>query len=217
MGNTDSDEAGMSYRQQQQTDASRRADSSISRLEGDISVLRRQKDALESKIIKYMQEGKKKDANNEATKLRFLEENIKSKESSIMRLRRGVSLHSDAREFANTQKIMSELAADKKRIIDDIDIGVVTDENIESRVLDRELSKIKSSVGITEENDEEEKAKNDELINELMAGLSVSNAYVATNATTNVTTTTNFRNNNNNNNNNGNSNRRTEIERLLDL
>jgi hypothetical protein len=129
-----------------------------------------------------------------------------------MRLRRGVSNHSDAREFANTQKIMSELSADKKRIIDDIDIGEVTEDNVESRMLDRELSKIKSQVGITEENDEEEKAKNDDLINELMKSVvSTTSPYQTTTSTTRTTTT--VRGNNNNNNNH----RKSEIELLLDL
>lgn len=208
MGNTDSGEESTSYT----PDASRKADSSISRLEGEVTVMRRQEASYESQIVRLMQDGKKVHANDMASKLRFLRESIKNKEASVMRLRRGVSNHSDAREFANTQKIMSELSADKKRIIDDIDIGVVTDDNIESRVLDRELSKIKSSVGITEENEEEEHAKNDDIIKSLMSGISMVTTTTAntTRTTTAVRSTTTTTNNNNNR-------VKSEVERLLDI
>lgn len=204
MGNIDSGEESTPYT----PDPSRKADSSISRLEGEVAVMRRQEASYESQIVRLMQEGKKVHANDVASKLRFLRGTIKNKEASVMRLRRGVSNHSDAREFANTQKIMSELSADKKRIIDDIDIGVVTDDNIESRVLDRELSTIKSTAGITEENEEEERAKNDDIINSLMSGISM-----VTTTTANTTrTTTTVRTNNNNNNY-----IKSEVERLLDI
>jgi hypothetical protein len=114
-------------------------------------------------------EGNKKGALWEAAQVKELGKDKQAKMDNLKRIQSASRTHSNMREFADSQDIINRLTMDKQRMAVSLDIEAVHETDLDSRLVDRELDQALASIGITDEDRQEDEVENEAFLQTLLA------------------------------------------------
>lgn len=114
-------------------------------------------------------EGNKKGALWEAAQVKELGKDKQAKMDNLKRIQSASRTHANMLEFADSQDIINRLTADKQRMAVNLDIEAVHETDLDSRLVDRELDQALASIGITDEDRQEDEVENEAFLQTLLA------------------------------------------------
>jgi hypothetical protein len=155
-------------------------------LQKNVELLDRQIECKRQCIKDFGSKGQRQKALDETESLRILMTQRQAKTDSLKLLTKNLNQLNLATDIVETQKCVKQITQQKFQLISELDPLDIKDTNIDSRVADKELEKILSYAGVTEESRESDQRMNESLFEELMRETQPS----PTTTTTTTTTTT---------------------------
>ena len=174
----------------------RMSNAKIENLNQEIAFIGRQIEAKTERVRLLVGQGKQRDALAEANQIKMLNKQAQSKRDTLKLLQDSLCGFSAVADFADAQHLVTQLTDEKKRIANELNIDVVRDTNMDSRVVDRDLEKILASVGISEEDRAQDEQADLAFMQSLLlvdtttGPANTVTAPVVTTTTTSATTTT---------------------------
>ena len=140
----------------------------IDKLNREIEYLDKVATQRTKKAQQLYAEGNKRAALYEASQVKELGKDKQAKMDNLKRIQNASRTHSNMREFADSQEIINRLTVDKQRMAVTLDIDAVHETDLDSRLVDRELDQALASIGITEEDRQEDEVENEAFLQTLL-------------------------------------------------